>query len=121
MKRLITVVIIGLVMFSCGIFRKSTSPVSETNPVMKGIEQVDEMVDEEEIEIRHLNAFDKEDLYQSRENKLKRMRRRPSPEQIVEKDAISQNDTISKKEKKMVEIIQVVDDTGNVVASKKVE
>lgn len=66
------------------------------------------------VMIRSVNAFTAEDLYKSREKTLKERRRRAAAkEQVTE-----ETEEVSEPVRRMVEIIQVIDDDGKVLAAK---
>ena len=130
MKRLLTIFLLMLFLLWCGIFKRS--PVA-----MRGVMEIGGISDQQANDIANkgsniierMNAFTADDLYKSAEiirtanqekRRLFRRRKVLITEAEVSKGAIDEakaNDTDAKK----IEIIQVVDEKGEVVATKKVE
>ena len=121
MKRLI-VMFAAIALFGCGILKTGRSPAAETT--VNVVESVEERAKEEVR--KHVSAFTAEDLYRSRDEKLRvdrRRRKATAKEQASDPvEEVMPEDPVSKKNiVEIVEIIQIIDDTGNVVASKKVK
>ena len=112
MKRLI-IVFSAILLFGCGILKTGRSPAAVTS-------RVEEVVKDkaEEAVRKHVNAFSAEDLYRSRADKLRRNRRRAAMANQKAEEAIREEPV---SQKNIVEIIQIIDDSGAVVASKKVK
>lgn len=111
MKRFL--LLIGLVMlFGCGMLQTARTPAA-VNAVGSKV-----IFDSKETVQKHVSAFSAEDLYRSRAEKLRRNRRREAktPQEVA--DEIVEEPV---SEKTITEIIQIVDEKGNVVASKKVQ
>ena len=116
MKRLI-IVFSAILLFGCGILKSGRSPAAGiTGNVVESVEEKAK----EEVR-KHVSAFSAEDLYRSRAEKLRRNRRRAA---IAAQKAEAAEESIREEpvsQKNIVEIIQIIDDTGTVVASKKVK
>lgn len=112
MKRLIVMFSV-ITLFGCGILKTGRSPAAVS------VSRVMEVNAEEKVK-KHVSAFTAQDLYRSRAEKLRKSQKRAS--RIQQKESSSddayQGEPISKKS--IVEIIQIVDESGIVVASKKV-
>lgn len=109
-----------ITLFGCGMLTTGRSPVVN---VSNSVDEVTEAKDNESVkEVRnHVSAFTAEDLYRSRAEKITRNRRRAAR---VQQETASLEDAFPNKpvsKKNIVEIIQIIDDTGIVVASKKVK
>ncbi len=86
-------------------------------PVTSGVSVSFETM-EEEVEIKSVNAFTKEDLYRSRAEKLKRSRRKKVSQPVAELLEDVPEEPVTKET--IIEIVQIVDD-GKVIASKRVK
>lgn len=130
MKRLLTIFLLVLFLLGCGIFKRS--PVAMRDVMeMGGIsdQQAKDIANKGSDTIKSMSAFTADDLYKSAEKirvanqekrRLFRRRKVLITEAEVSKGAINEakaNNTDAKK----IEIIQVVDEKGEVVATKKVE
>lgn len=131
MKRLLTIFLLVLFLLGCGIFKSGRSHGTRGVMELGGIsdQQAKDIANEGSDTIKSMSGFTADDLYKSAEiirtanqekRRLFRRRKVLITEAEVSKGAIDEakaNDTDAKK----IEIIQVVDEKGKVVAEKKVE
>ena len=115
MKRLI--VMVGIVMlFGCGMMKSGRIPAAERVTGVKEVAEARAMA----VVRKHVSAFTAEDLYRSRADQLHRNRRKAQRSSDDDENTQEVTEDLV-PEKSIIEIIQIVDEAGNVIAAKQIK
>lgn len=112
MKRLV-VIFLAVILFSCGLIRNGRiASVAVPEKCIK----VELETMKKEVEINTVSAFTQQDLYRLRFEKMNRDKKRMT----VKKDTRPIYTVTKDIKKNVIEVIQIIDDTGKVIATKKI-